>query len=199
MIKQLLTAALAVAVVTGPATAARADRPQYDCDFNSVQQENLTGDVYEGAIWGYLVHAADDSARIRCFVAVNGVEVDATDTEVGAGGVSVAYGRVSFTASETDHVSMCGEVTTAHGTLVDCFETAGPWFPPQEVFDLLDTVFTASAPAFAAVDGALCPRTGDLGREGTGVPGVVTFDPEDGDVYVADQLFWDCPPFELEV
>src|SRR5688500_11155395 len=78
VLKKIITAALAAGALALNAPVALADAPVYDCNFNSVQQADATGQNYEGAAWGWAVHPDGGNVTIRCYVTVNGTEVSST-------------------------------------------------------------------------------------------------------------------------
>ena len=204
LFKKIMMAGLAVGALALGAPAAHADDPTFDCNFNSVQQEASTGQAHEGAAYGFVVHAGDTSATIRCYIAVNGGEASSTPTSVG-----VTAGRLTYSAGDTDVVTFHAEVCTSHGCFIHDYETVRQDVPPQEVWDLLfslaETLDATLAPVYAAIDGVItllndtvfsqidptiCPVIGSL-APGAG-PVVIT---SAGDISVDGIGVWDCPPY----
>ena len=199
MFKKIMMAGLAVGALALGAPAAQADDPTFDCNFNSVQQEASTGQSFEGAAYGYIVHAGDASATIRCYIAVNGGEASSTPT-----GTGVTAGRLTYSAGDTDVVTFHAEYCTSHGCTTHDYETVRQEIPPQEVWDLLfalaETLDAALAPVFDAItniektviDPAVCPVLAGL----AGTYGPVTINAQ-GDIFIDGEAFWDCPPYDI--
>ena len=179
----VLAAVLAAAALTTQAPAAQAGEPEHQCSYDALSHDAVTGQTFEGVVWGYVVHAGGGPVQIRCYVTVSGVEQDSTDLPVFVDGVGLAFGRLTFAADPTERVEVCSEVTTPHGSFDHCYgaTNSGP-FPPQEWFDLVDD-------AIAATD--LCTWTRLIGGRGFNVLGQVVVD-ADGDVYLAGKRSWDC-------
>ena len=187
MFKKIMMAGLAVGALALGAPAAHADDPTFDCNFNSVQQEASTGQSFEGAAYGYVVHAGDAGATIRCYIAVNGSEVSSTPT-----GTGVTAGRLTYSAGDTDVVTFHAEVCTSHGCSTHDYETVRQQIPPQEVIDALNAVIDLlNDNVFSQIDPTLCPLLAGL----AGTYGPVTIG-ADGDVSIDPLgLIWDCPPY----
>ncbi len=181
MFKKLLIASLAAGALALNAPVALADDPAYDCGFDSNHQASVTGQNYEGVIYGYVAHAGDNPS-IRCYITVNGNEVGAEVTASGANAGANAA-RVSFAASDTDAVAICWDVTTSHGTTSDCAESTHIQIPPQAVLDALNSVLEQ-------IDPTICPVLAGL----AGTYGVITVG-SDGDISVNGGLVYDCPPY----
>jgi hypothetical protein len=147
--------------------------------------------------WGHLysatvVYSVTDpaanpvSATVTCTLKVDGVVADdGTYTWSGTGvvaGVSLPFRYFGY---EDSYVEVCTRVAYDNGevdTSCDPFTTT--YIPPQEVVDVLNDVLTVPDPVVCPVLGGLAP----------GQPGIVDVTPE-GDVYVAGEWFWDCPPY----
>ena len=186
MLKKILTAALAASALAFTAPVALADAPVYDCNFNSVQQEDATGQNYEGAAWGYVTHAEGGPVSVRAYITVNGSEVSSTPTGSGTG-AAFTQGRVTFSAGDTDSVVLWCEVTTTHGTTRTPYTTTTSQIPPQEVLDLLDTVFQTVADVTKPADTIICLALKTLGAPGvinaaTAVTGI-SMDADDCDLW----------------
>lgn len=136
MLKRIMVAATAIGTVVFSAPVALADEPTFGCSVQFQQYEPATGQSYEGAAWGYVIHAGDSSATVRCYIAVNGSEISSTPT-----GTGVTAGRVTFSAGDTDVVTLHAEVCTSHGCVIADFETSHSQIPPQEVIDALFAVY----------------------------------------------------------
>lgn len=127
--KILAPAVVAATLVTSPAAA---DHATFDCGYDSVSQETVTGaDTFVGAAYGYVVSPTpEEGVSIRCFVMVNGVEATTTNPAAGTT-AAVTAGRITFTAYENDTVVLCAEWSagTEGGTL--CYSPQQTELPPQ--------------------------------------------------------------------
>ena len=195
LLKKIILAALALGAITVPAPSAMADEPTFGCGFRSVQQDDATGQNYEGVAYGYIAHAEGGEVSIRCAIEVSGSEVTSTPPGTGTAFASTA-GRVTFAAADTEVVTMCAWVVV-HGVARAkvCSETNRVQIPPQEVIDLINDVFRILNEQIfiPIVDPLICPRLAE--REGTYGP--VTIGP-DGDVSIDGELWWDCMPYVID-
>jgi len=133
-------------------------------------------------------------ATVTCEILVNGVLAFGTrNAYPGADGVQAGVNQIEFTASSTDSVGLCEQVTFADGSTVPlfCQAATSSQLPPQAVIDLIDGVFAGT------VDPIVCPElrslAGSYTIDGFGV--VIT---TGGDIYIdlLDQNFvYDCPPY----
>jgi hypothetical protein len=193
MLKKTMLVATSVAMlaVTGPIShAAPAALVHAGCGFESIAEETVTGDTYTGAVYGYAVFADHGTHTLRCFITVDGVDqggVSASGTVFVAGAGTVAYNAV-----EDETVELCTEID---GTLVSCGSATGPQIPPQEVIDLLDTVFATLYGVYTPIEWQLDPVICTLLKAAApGIPGVVDIT-ADGDTTVAViGPLYDCPP-----
>ena len=187
MLKKIMMASLAVGALAFNAPGALADDPpEFGCNFRSVHQEDATGQNFEGAAWGYVVHAEGGNVSIRCEIRVNGSPASTTPTGTGTDGAATTSGRVTFQAGDTDIVTLVAYYTTEHGSGSRVYPTAVTQVPPQEVIDLINDV------VIEYVDPALC----DILKLLAGTYGPV-FINEQGDVYVNGAPEWDCPPYDI--
>jgi len=182
MLKKIMLGVLAAGALALNAPAAIADDPAFDCGFDSSQQEDVTGQNYEGAIYGYIVHG---DGSLRCYITVNGTDVGA-DVTVAAPGAGAK--RISFSAGATDSVKLCWTVTTSHGTTNGCAESTHTQFPPEAFYDALDTVIDAVNGVLVQIDPTICPIIG----QGAGTHGPITIAPN-GNIYVDGELWYVCP------
>ncbi|MBV9097007.1 MAG: hypothetical protein JO079_03020 [Frankiaceae bacterium] len=213
-VKLVLAGALALGVVAGPAAPASAippigpppaDSTVGGCTFNTDENQIATGGQNVGEIADLSIttdaNHAPIGATVECWIVVNGVKVDSTDLVASGFGVQANAKQITFTAASYDTVQLCQTVRYADGTVEPpCDEPcggAGCPFPPQWVFDVVDTVFTTLTDLeLQHVDPALCPELVKL----AGTYGPITI-AADGDVYVPDPLtlfggpVWDCPPY----
>lgn len=164
----LLTAALACAVALP--VPAHAGEPVYGCGFETLAQD-ATGSGYSLLAYGYVAHPGSD-VTITCFIRVDGIEQSRTTTGTGPS-VAVTTGPVRFEATADSVVEGCALATVDGQEHLRCFTGQSIEIPPREVVDVIDDAYDLTY----ALDPVLCPVLG-------------------GDVYVADELGWDCPPYE---
>jgi hypothetical protein len=143
MVKKIMLGMLAAAALALNAPAAHADEPVYDCGFDSSQEDRVTGQNYEGVVYGYVAHTGPVS--IRCYITVNGTDVGADVTASGTNAAANAS-RVTFAASDTDSVRICWRVTTSHGWTAGCVESTSTEIPPRALKDLIDSVGNTVSP-----------------------------------------------------
>ncbi|HVF03640.1 MAG TPA: hypothetical protein VNA20_02250 [Frankiaceae bacterium] len=178
-----LAACLAAGSLAAYAPAASADHDVAQCRYNAVIHPAVTGDgELHGTAEGVVV-APGDTPTIRCEVRVNGVTRAATPTSLPGPGVSAVAGFIRFIASDVDVVRLCAVTTTSHGTRDECYEPTPLPIPPPVVTDALNEVL-------AEFDAATCPILASYAPGS----GPVTID-TDGDVWIAGERAWDCPPF----
>jgi len=181
---------LSIALLALGAPVAHADHAAFDCGFDTVSQETVTGgqDTFTGVAYGFVASTtAGENVSIRCYVRVDGSEVSSTATGAGVQAATTT-GQVTYTASDTQAVDLCAEWTAGWESGVACGRATTTQIPPQEVIDLLNEV----AEATAIVDPLLCPL---LAAAAPGLPGVAEINGE-GDVFVIGDKVWDCPPYE---
>lgn len=120
-------AAVAMAVV-GQGTAAMADTGDQligGCGLAVAKASPVTGDRFDGVI--YEASASLDStgsptnAKVSCWVEVNGVEAPFTHLNAGGFGFQEGSLSTSYTATATDTVALCQQVS---------FFEAGAWTTP---------------------------------------------------------------------
>lgn len=193
MLKTILTCLVAAGSLAMTAPPASADDPTFGCGYRAVSQDDLTGwYVFEGVAYGHVAHQDGGQVTIRCYVKVNGVDVTTTPTGAGAA-VAGTAGRISYQAYDTDVAQLCAEATTAHGTSTKCYSHPvfiPPYHDPipgvlEFVYGLLDEIYRHVDPAVCQV---LAAQAGDHGP--------VTIN-DQGDVFLAGDLWWDCPPYEI--
>ena len=158
MFKKSLVALLATSALAAAAPGASADAPTTDCAFDALQQEDATGQNYEGVARGFVAHSAGDAVSVQCYVKVNGGAVSATPTGTGTG-AATTVGRVTFAAGDVDVVALCASGTTSHGWYEHCAVVTNLHVPPQEVVDVLanglDVVDAVVAPVLDTVDSGI--------------------------------------------
>lgn len=176
------------------------DRIHGGCSYETVKKP--TTDEYDGVIRDRSITTDGDGAptgaTVTCWIDVNGVEAPDTRFSYTGSGVQAGANQISFTAGDTDWVTLCRAVTYADGS-TEPTECAGPVVIqiPPECIVTCDIIGTLDRLIVYAVDPAVCPA---LLRLAGSYPGGVTIAP-DGDVYVPDPLIlfdgpvYDCPPY----
>lgn len=199
MLKKLMLASLAAGALALNAPAALADNPTYDCNFNAVQQDDATGQNFEGTAYGYAYHTSGGTVTIRCYLTVNGTEVSSTPTGSGDP-AAFTQGRVTFQAGDTDVVLLWAEVT-AHGTTTrTSYPTSTSQLPPQEVIDVIDDIFGIIADVTKPADVIICgglqaAGTPALINSATGTTGIY-MDTDDCDLWDAEGRIIDFDPYD---
>jgi hypothetical protein len=183
------------------------------CTFHANNQDMVTQpDTYVGVVAARVTtnhRLTPNPATVTCTVYVNGTPysplpwIPVQNTPVG---VEAGAGPITFVAHAGDVVSLCTKIEYNSGnTPVDefCGNAIQIQFPPQQVFDLLDTVFAALEPAFAIIDGVFtgvidpntCPTLASLhgtyGPITIGLDGDITIDPDPLGINPIDN----CPPY----
>lgn len=185
-------AALACALLATPAPPAfAADDSTYygSCGFSAVTDPLAPEGTFTGWVDAQVVlysrtHGNAVAATVTCELRVNGVAQDSA-TASGLGAVIIAD-TLSYRADVVDWVQICTIVDFTSDTTPTAVFCPGPTtleFPPQWVQDLF------SMTAYA--DGVACP----LLQQVSPGAGPVVIDAQ-GDVYVSDELWWDCPPYQ---
>lgn len=194
MLKRLFMVSTAVSALAFGVPGAHAEPASVDCGFNTVSQETATGgqDTFTGTAYGYLVSdTAGEIVSVSCEVRVDGSTVAATHPGFGTQGATT-QGQVTYTASDTQDVDLCAVWTAGQTSGEVCADTTSTQLPPQEVVDLIDVVLGLVSDTSTVADPLVCPLLAGLSP---GVPGVVDIY-SDGDVALAGELFWDCPPYD---
>jgi hypothetical protein len=190
MLKKLMISGVAVGLMALNAPIAHAAVVRSGCGFQSVAQETATGgqDTFTGAAYGYAIFDDQDTHTLKCVVKVDGAAQ--AETPPGSGQVVVTtQGQVTYNAAEGATVVLC---TVIDDVEVGCNVAMEFQVPPQEVIDLLDTIFQAISDASGLLDPIVCTMHQALAP---GIPGVIDITPE-GDVTLAViGPFWDCPPY----
>lgn len=202
---KLVAAVVAAGTVAlGAPTAGASNHYAYlgGCDFRAVQQEDVTGQNYEGVFAALAVLYSPDVAAnpvagtITCSISVNGAI--AASTAASGTAVLATAGRATYAASDTDVVELCETVTYRDGTgTTACSAVTKDAGPPQEVWDALDAAYETGRQIVESLvkgvaDPTVCPVLAGL----SGEYGAVTVNPE-GDVYVVGDVLWDCPPYDI--
>jgi len=207
--KTLLGGVAAAVMVLGlPMTSASADAGDAitgGCSFNTDSNQTVTQGQNEGVIdaTAFMQTSAktpDAGAAVHCKIQVNGVDAPGTQIDVAANAAGIVQGQAQISFDDQDGTlpsGLCEKDDWGDGDTTGwvCRPSIVIQIPPQEVIDLLDTLFIGT------IDPLVCPVLVQLGQAtGGGVPGVLEIR-ADGDVYVADPLGLginpvdDCPPY----
>ncbi|HVF05339.1 MAG TPA: hypothetical protein VNA20_10890 [Frankiaceae bacterium] len=129
-------------------------------------------------------------ATVTCELRVAG-RLAAAARGTGAGVVAV-LDHVWFGAAEDEELVLCTVVDFADATptATECVPWTTPQVPPQVVWDTLEDALDQVWPV---VDPPVCAALASL-APGDG-PVVIN---AQGDVYVAGEPVWDCPPYDVE-
>ena len=181
--RRLLATLMLAAAVAQPAAAAESSSYLGECSFDSVA---VTGDAFTGVAYGAFAvwspsHGNVVTATVTCQVEVHGAAQPGSATSDSGAGVVAVGGPIAFVADEYATVRLCWTVdftSDATPTRHDCAPDATTTeFPPQKWVDYVTYAFWLVGPVLYAPDAVVCGATG-------------------GDVHVADQFVWDCPPYE---
>jgi hypothetical protein len=197
--KAVVVAALLASGLTLSAAHAVAPLSHYavgGCFFEADSEAMVTQpDTYVGVL-GVAVVSADPVASIRsaeCYFGVNGNEADHLGPI--AGPVPVSAKPTTFVAHDGDVTELCTIVHWSDGDTTDsCQDSTDLQLPPQQVYDLLDSLDSVEK---ANVDPVVCPIL--AAHAGTYGP---FFIDAQGDVYGPDLLglgiakLWDCPAYD---
>jgi len=188
VLKKIMMASVAVGALAFNAPIASASgHLDGDCDFTAVQQEETTGQTYQGGAAGYGTNSTGGNVTVHCEVRVNDEVVSTTPPGSGQGAATTA-GTVSFTASDTDEVELCAVVTDGTETVKNCDDTTHSEFPPPGTWEQVDALLWS---VWNVVDPVVCAELAKLAND-YGNGNYVT---AEGDVYVNGELFYDCPPY----
>lgn len=177
MTRRLVVALALVALPATPAKAAGDSLHRGDCSYDLVHTSlNESADEWDGVVYAAVAvyspsSAAPVSAIVTCHVLVDGIEQH-TVSMSGTGVVAFAD-PMRVDVRDDQYLDVCTEIDFTSDdtpTVYDCGYYSEP-FPPQEVVDLIDDVFDLA-------DAAVCDQTG-------------------GDVYVAGEWIFDCPPYGI--
>jgi hypothetical protein len=132
----LAATTVALLAVSAPVATARPVRS--GCTFDAgASNPVVTGqDGVTGVLAGYAVFDDQATHSLRCAVLVDGAEQSSTSTGTGTGTVLTA-GPTSYTAAPGSVVQVCTEVD---GVFADCAQVTTSQVPPQEVYDLVDSL-----------------------------------------------------------
>jgi hypothetical protein len=206
--KALLGSVAAAVMVLGlPMTSASADAGDSvhgGCSFNTDSQQQVTQGQNNGAIevTALMLTSAntpDAGASVDCKIQVNGVDAPGTEIDVAANAAGLVQGQAQISFDDQNGTlpsALCEKDNWGDGDTSGwvCQGSTEIQIPPQQVIDLLNTLF------ITVIDPTICPVLIQLHNAGVGIPGVLSIGP-DGDVTVADPLglglnpVEDCPPY----
>lgn len=179
--------ALAIALLGVPAASAHDnDQVVADCVLSDELPLEASGDS-NGTLAGYAVTPEAGGGSFSCRLVVNGVDV-AASTPTRGERVFVSAGSVAWSAHADDDIQVCAHVDwdDGHPPYRACDRYVTNQIPPQEVVDLVNAIVSPFDDFFlpCLLFSSLTP----------GVPGVLDVTSE-GDVFVAGEWLWDCPPY----
>ena len=201
MRKILLPGIVAALVATaGPTSAHPSYHYEGGCGFATLSDRSDNPDTnWRGE--AHVVAVATDAVTglyapltpisVECHVYKEGVFQGVILT---ASGVGFATGVTQYTyqASRDDVITLCDVVTVGGEAHTDCRDTTTSPILPEPVQETIDVVIDQIIRVLIWADPWICPVIGSL--SGIWVPGVLDVTPE-GDVYVAGEYLWDCPPY----
>ncbi|HWL35253.1 MAG TPA: hypothetical protein VNQ77_03585 [Frankiaceae bacterium] len=198
MLRGTILTMLAAAAALAPPAAAAGPPEGRPCSFLVTDGGSET---WTGYLAGGPVTAAGAAVSLRCTIHVgNAAHTGPSVAEASAGpapGVVAVATLVSYAADPGATHAVCTEATVA-GTAWywdgDAWTTdPGAGCPVPVTTQPEDLLICLEACEPFSWDETVCAVTGRL--TGTVVPGVVEVE-EDGDVHVAAEPFWDCPPYD---
>jgi hypothetical protein len=190
------------------------------CFFDADSQATVTQpDTFVGVLGVHAViltgGTAASGSSAECSLTVNGNEVDHLGPI--AGPAAVGGKQTTFVAHAGDVTQLCTTINYADSTsTTTCGTSTDLQLPPQQVFDLLDTIFVAIDGVLVTIDNLLnpvfdvlnnfekdnidpriCPVLAGLAGNYGGV--IIT---SEGDVIIPDPAglgltkIWDCPAYD---
>ena len=197
--RRALLAGVAVLCAT-VATPAHA-HPDYHytggCTY-ATELDPTTPGVWRGVAGAAVVatHAADDTPAavpisVDCVLYVNGAN-PRTILSANGLGVAAAARTWSYEADHTEIVTLCDVVTVGTDPpRSSCDEPPEPLYLPGPLIDTIEFALDTVSETFPEQE--VCDA---VAAAGPGVPGVVDVTAE-GDVHVAGEFVWDCPPYAM--
>jgi len=199
--KALLGSVAAAVMVMGlPMTSASADPGDSihgGCSFNTDSNQTATQGQNEGVIDATAIlltsgNSPDAGASVHCKIQVNGVDAPGTELDVSANAAGIVQGQAQISFDDQDGAlpsALCEKDDWGDGDTTGwvCQGSIVIQIPPQEVIDLLNTVFDTINSVLALVDlnPVLCPLLQQVGPQNIG--GVVII-AADGSLTIADPL-----------
>jgi hypothetical protein len=211
-VKKLMLAAIAIGALLVPGPAAHAhddeDFAGPGCTPSTVNDTTPGGQLGGQNQWNGQVSTlvipteagvpSGAEVQVDCELLINGntqgVVLSASGT-----GIAAAAGPLSYTAEATDVITICTIVIIIHnhppdGThshvIIRCRDLTTTQIVPQPLIDAINLVLDFIADNTIIVDQTVCPIIANQG-----IPGVVHFD-SGGDMYVLNELFLDCYPYQ---
>jgi len=199
--KALLGSVAAAVMVMGlPMTSASADPGDSihgGCSFNTDSNQQATQGQNEGVIEATAIsltsaNTPDAGASVHCKIQVNGVDAPGTQLDVSANAAGIEQGQAQISFDDQDGAlpsALCEKDDWGDGDTTGwvCQESITLQIPPQEVIDLINTVFDTINGVLALVDlnPVLCPLLQQVGPQNIG--GVVII-AADGSLTITDPL-----------
>ena len=126
-----------------------------------------------------------EQLTVECVLYVNGVQPGTVVLSESGTGAVAKVAPLTYYADPDDVVSLCARVTTDDDVVLACGSGPAPLLPPA-AWDQIDA-------AEALADSTVCLAL--LALDGGPADQPPAFDiRSDGDLYVAGEWFWDCPP-----
>ena len=191
MVRQIVTAVLAIGTLAASVPVAHAGHLSYDC----VLVSGVT--TAAGTAYGYVVSPVPGEAvSIRCSVEVDGTEVASTSTGTGTG-FATTSGHLTYNARFPRDVKVCSTVSGAtHSPPKVCHARVAP-----EALDAIDRIFQIIADSGPqGADHLVCGML-----QAMGVPALVNavsgdtgvrVDMDDCDIYRDGERVVDLIPYE---
>lgn len=128
----------------------------------------------------------------QCDVYRNGVFFQTAVTASGTGAASNAV-PWTYQSDPDDVMTVCTVVEVNGEPHSDCRDLTTTPIVPEPVQQVITFIIdTLNNEVFSKIDPTICPF---LATGAPGIPGVIDIN-EEGDVSIAGDLFWDCPPYE---
>ena len=208
MLKKILVVSLAAGTLALNAPVALAQHTMWDCGFDAIAQETATGgeDTFTGVIYGWAAtQIPGEFVDVRCWIEVNGSPVTDWRGDGVNRQVDTYWSPGTYTAGDTDNVALCGAVYTGTSPIVSpdgpksCDETTTTQIPPQELIDLLDSVFQLVTDLTAPLDPIICGVLQTAGVPfliNTYGPRPLSMDADDCDLYLEGERLVDFVPYQ---
>ena len=207
----LVTTAVIALAGAMPAAQAADEPVGRPCAYTAVSWDPVTGPtMWLAEVDAGPVVVAGSTVTLRCSIHVangqhSGAAAASVTSDDGDGVAAIAPQLVSY-RDEYGYAVLCTQVTTATTSWYwtgDAWTTdPTSWCPgpsdPTEPPDLPPQLDWLEAYLWCMHWGWYCPILDYVTCSGTAgapdVPGIVEFR-DDGDIYVAGEWFWDCPPY----
>ena len=201
--RKILLGGVAAALIAAGAVPASA-HPNYhyigQCGFTTVSDGGDDDQTtWEGEFHSYFI--ATDAAGVpspttpisyECHAYKNGVYMGIYDSGSGIG-FAGSSGYYTYQAAPTDVITVCEEVIVGGEHHTECSDADTTPIVPEPVQEAIEGIINDVNDVLILLDPTICAI---LAQFSPGVPGVLDITPE-GDVYVAGEFFWDCPPYAV--